>query len=139
MPDYVKDEEVKEIALNLVNKFTDLLGHIKPERLLYAREISRSQKTQYGSCRAVKPPFNLLNPEIMYIISIYFRADWDKLENAQKSLLVMHQLLHIGPEFDGVVLPHDASDWAFIIDHFGTNYLERAEVANILDDVQTEI
>jgi len=138
MSDFIKCDEVKDMAEALIAKFPDLLGHIKTERLLYAREIGKSQKVQAGSCRAVKMPYNLLNPDIMYIICVYTRAGWDELLESQKALLIMHQLLHIGTDFDGVVLQHDASDWSFLLDNFGSNYLHRKEVANLLTDVHVE-
>ena len=138
MSDFIKDEEVKDIAEALIAKFPDLLGHIKSEKLLYAREIGRSQKVQSGSCRAVKMPYNLLDPNILYIICVYARAGWDELLESQRALLIMHQLLHIGTDFDRVVLQHDASDWTFLLDTFGANYMHRKEVANLLTDVHAE-
>lgn len=132
MSDFVKDDKVRDIAVKLIDKLPDILGHIKPERLLFVREISRGQKVQSGACRAVKTPFNLLDPNIMYIICVYFRSGWDELTEAQKVLVVMHQLLHIGLDFDGAVLQHDASDWSFLLDNFGANYLRRKEVPNLL-------
>ena len=132
MADFVKDDAVKGISIKLIEKLPDLLGHIKPGRLLFVREVSSSQKVQSGSCRAVKPPYNLLDPNIMYIICVYFRAGWDSMTEAQQVLLVMHQLMHIGPDFDGVLLQHDASDWSFLLDNFGADYLHRKEVPNLL-------
>jgi len=131
MADFIKDQEVAEVAAALIEKFPNLLGHIQLDRILFTREISRSQKYQPGSCRAVNAPFNLLNPDIMYVVSVYYRAGWDKLSSAQKALLILHQLMHIAPEFDGNLLQHDASDWSFILDNFGANYLFK-EVPDVL-------
>lgn len=131
MSDYIKDPDVESIARDLVTKYPELLDHINPEQLLYVREISRSQKTKPGNCRPVKPPYNLLNTDVMYIIVIYFRSGWDDLTFAQKAALVMHQLLHIAPEFDGSLLQHDISDWAFLVDNLGSDYLENSQIPDL--------
>ena len=130
--DYIKDDGVKEMAVGLMQRFADQLKHIDLDRILFVRELNRTQKNSPGSCKPVKPPYNLLNPDILYIISIYFKANWDELPQAQWTFLVLHQLLHISEEFDGSVVPHDSSDWAFIINQFGTDYMERADLPNLL-------
>lgn len=131
MSDYIKDNEVESIARDLILKYPEKLRHIDPDRLLYAREISRSQKTRPGNCRSVRAPFNLLDPQILYIVAVYFRAGWDELSSAQQSALVMHQLLHIPEEFDGSLLQHDISDWAFLVDNLGSGYLEGAQIPDL--------
>lgn len=131
MSDYIKDEEVETIVRDLVVKYPELFDHIDPSRLLYAREISRSQKTKPGNCRSVRPPYNLLDPDILYIIVIYFRAGWDELSPAQRSALVMHQLLHISKDFDGATLQHDISDWAFLVDNLGSDYLGNGGIPDL--------
>ena len=133
MSDFIIDDEVKTIGLELVEKFPDQLGYIEVDKLLFVREISKSNKKAVGSCKAVKPPYNLLDPNIVYIVVVNFKANCDTLLPPQRSLLVLHQLLHIDPEFDGKLLSHDASDWAFIIDNFGTDYLQNNELPNILE------
>jgi predicted metallopeptidase len=138
MSDFIVDSEVEDIARRLVLRFPDILSHVDVDRILCVREISRSQKNQLGACRPVKPPFNLLNPNIIYIIVIYYKAKWDDLLIGQKQLLVLHQLLHIHPEFDGSTVPHDASDWSFILDTFGSNYMERNDVPNLLSNREQE-
>lgn len=127
----MKDVEVEVIARDLIAKYPEMLKHIDPDRLLFVREISRSQKTTPGNCRAVKPPFNLLDPQVMYIIIVYFRAGWDELTLSQRAALTMHQLLHISPEFDGSICQHDISDWAFLVDNLGSDYLENGGVPDL--------
>ena len=133
MADFIIDEDVQKIGKELVDKFVYQLSYIDIDKLLFVREISKSNKKAVGSCKAVKPPYNLLDPDIMYIIVINFKSDWDNLLPAQQVLLVMHQLLHIDPDFDGKLQSHDASDWAFIIDNFGTDYLHNKELPNLLE------
>ena len=132
MSDYMKDPEVDNITRELIIKYPELLKHIEPDRLLCAREISRSQKKGYGTCRPVKPPYNLLNPNIMYIIVVYHRANWDDLNNAHKAAVVMHQLLHISPEFDGSLVQHDISDFSFLVDNLGSDYLGNGQTGDLL-------
>jgi len=131
MSDYIEDPEVEAIARDLIARYPEWFERVDPDRLLYVREISRSQKTKPGNCRPVKPPFNLLNPKIMYIVTIYFRAGWDDLGPAQQTALVMHQLLHIPKEFDGAILQHDISDWAFLVDHLGSDYLANGMIPDL--------
>lgn len=133
MSDHIKDLEVEAMVMQLLQKYPELLDHIKPDRLLFVREISRSQKTKPGNCLSVKPPYNLLNPQILYIIVIYYKASWDDLNSAHRSALVMHQLLHISSEFDGTLFQHDINDFAFLVDNLGSNYLENGQVGNLLN------
>lgn len=139
MSDYIQDQEVEEIAKELVSKYPELLDHLELDRLLFAREISRSQKKGHGTCRTVKPPYNLLNPKIMYIIVVYYRAGWDDLNEAHRAAVVMHQLLHISKEFDGLLIQHDINDFAFLVDNLGSDYLTNGQTGNLLNREVGEI
>lgn len=133
MSDYFQDPDVEDVAKRLVVKYPELLDHIELDRLLFAREISRSQKKGSGTCRPVKPPYNLLNPKIMYIIVVYYRAGWDDLNDAHRAAIVMHQLLHISREFDGSLFQHDINDFSFLVDSLGSDYLTNGQAGNLLN------
>jgi len=131
MSDYIEDGDVKVVAEDLIVKYPELFNHIDPKRVLFAREISRSQKTKPGGCLSVKPPFNLLNPDVIYIVVVYHKSGWDDLGSAQQTALVMHQLMHIDPNFDGSMCQHDIDDWAFLVDNLGSDYLENNGIPDL--------
>jgi predicted metallopeptidase len=133
MADFIKDTEVERMARTLIKVWPDALKHVDPDRMLYVREISASQRTTTGACLSVFPPYNLLNPNVVYIVAVYWKASWDNLNEAQRAALVMHQLLHIPPDFGGGVNPHDVQDFQLLVDNFGSDYLLRTDVPNLLE------
>ena len=141
MADFIEDDNVKQMGEKLVEVWHDRLGHIDHSKLKWVREISASQRTLPGACLPVYPPYNLLNPDVIYIIAVYYKSDWDNLTDPQRVALVMHQLLHISEKFDGGIVNHDVQDWGILVDSFGADYLSNKDLPDLRvrpeDDVHT--
>jgi len=136
LADFVKCPEVEVIGERLIQVWPSLLGHIDPDRILWARDMGpvdpRGTKA-VGSCIRVIPPYTLLNPDVCYIIAIRPRAKWDEVTRRQQAALVMHELLHIPEEFGvGALRSHDVMDFSILVDTLGSDYFERRDLPDLL-------
>jgi len=133
MADIIEDAEVKDLALKLIQKYSSYFKHVDSVKMLFVREISNSQRPDSGSLIWVYPPFNLLNPDIFYILQINWKSNWDQISQAQKVALVMHQLLHIPEDFQSNPMKHSVSDFAILVDNLGSNWQTNDRIPNLID------
>ena len=136
MSDFVEDVEVREIGQKLIEVWSTLFSHIVPDKILWARDtgpITPRGSRAAGQCIRVRPPYNLLNPNIRYIIAVLPRAKWTDLDDKQKAALIIHELLHIPLEFGEALVDHDVKDFSLLIDSLGSDYLARTDLPNFLD------
>jgi len=133
MADFITDPDVEDICRKLIATWNDILGHIDPDKLLFVREISASQRNQVGALVHIYPPYNLLNPDVKYIVAVYFKGTWDDKNEAQRAALLMHQLLHIPEDFEGAPLQHPVQDFTVLVDNFGSDYLDNPHIPNLIE------
>jgi len=134
--DFIKDPDVENIGHMLIKAWGSLLGHIEPDKILWVRDIGpinpRGSK-KAGSCIRIRPPYNLLDPDVFYIIAVHARAKWDEMDNNKRAALIMHELLHIPEEFgEGALIDHDIKDFKILVDTFGSDYLIREDLPDLL-------
>ncbi len=136
MADFIKDLDVEQIGRRLIDVWESLLGHIDPDKILWVRDIGpvtpRSPR-KAGACIRVRPPYSLLDPNVFYIIAVYPKAKWSDMGDRKRAALVMHELLHIPEEFgEGALVDHDIKDFKLLIDTFGSDYLDREDLPDLL-------
>ena len=136
MADFIRDPDVEQIGRQLIVAWGSILGHIDPDKILWVRDIGpvnpRSPR-KAGSCTRIRPPYTLLDPNVYYIIAVYPTAKWDNMENKKRAALIMHELLHIPEEFgEGALVDHDIKDFKLLVDTFGSDYLSREDLPDLL-------
>jgi len=115
--DFIIDDEAREIA-NALKLEDSSLALVEFDRVLFAKEISgKMQFKRVADVKPVTPPYNLLNPNVLYIVSTYSKY-WDSLSSEEKASAMLHQLYHI-TNFDGTIAHHNVVDFKEVIEQYG--------------------
>ena len=120
------DAEVKPMVDELVEKYSEDLIHIIPERIGYLT-FSKQKSKKQAYIGPVKPMYAMYM-KLDYIMCIHLE-NWMGLTTGEKKVLLFHELLHI-PEggFDREskeyrkTEDHDVKDFSLIIQKFGLNW-----------------
>lgn len=124
--------EYSDIADKLIDKYPISLGHIELDKVLFLKEIEKSPK-KYAECKAVRPPYDFIT-EYKFIIIVY-EPNTLGLTDAQKTMLVYHELLHIDVDFYKI-RKHNVEDFRELVSTYGVNWDIDPNLPNILDDDQ---
>ena len=115
--EFIHDPVAHTIVESLIRGTKDFVD-IDTTRLLCTKEISgKMMYRKVADVKPVAPPFNLLNPNIMYILCVYSKY-WDLLSEEDQRRYLYHQLMHIR-EFDGKLATHNVEDFKEVIDTYG--------------------
>lgn len=126
----VKATEYEEIADKLIDKFAIAFGHIELDKVCFLKETEKTPK-KYAECRAVRAPYNYLT-DFKFFITFY-ENNMVPLTEAQKIMVVYHELMHIDVDFHKLV-PHDSMDFKVLLSKYGVNWDIDPNLPNILDD-----
>lgn len=116
--DFIVSEEVEDLIEVIQGRHPARFQHIEPERLLSAFEISGHRVKHAVKVFAVRPPFHLLNPKIVYIVCAY-RFRWEDLSPQEKERAVMRELCKIPIEFDGSLSIIPIKDFPEVLIEYG--------------------
>jgi len=99
-------EEAKEVKREIrkIVKTLDLV-HIKPSRIFCFRttgSVSRSYARIWSFPKIFQ---RALDVESAYVIEVLSKH-YDKLSSDQKTMVLIHELMHIPKNFSGALLPH---------------------------------
>lgn len=122
--------DYKEVALKIMSKYPNAFSEFDVEKILFLKETDKKPK-KYADVRVVRPPYSFIT-EHKFIITFYEQL-MSELNEAQKNLVVYHELLHISPEFEKLV-QHNVQDFAVIVAQFGPTWVNNPELKNILED-----
>jgi predicted metallopeptidase len=125
----------KDIADQIINKFPVAFSQIELDKVLFLEETQKSPK-KYADIRNVGSPWNFLT-SYKYIITFY-EPKMIALNDAQKVMVVFHELLHIDDDFIKL-RKHNIEDFRELISKYGINWDIDPNLPNILDDSVTDI
>lgn len=108
----------RDIAEQLVNKYGVAFGHIDVDSILFLAEDSKAPK-KYADIQIVKSPYTFIT-NYKFIMTVY-EPNVIAMNEAQTNLLVMHELMHINDDFDGLV-KHDLEDFSGMVSKYGINW-----------------
>jgi hypothetical protein len=140
MPQIKPVWEIHEAAENLVKRLCDLyperLGHIS-NNTVGCVAITNKDKPVTGEdsrIRGVRMPEQLFCQK-KYVIT-FFCSCWDEYSPAQRSIMLMKNLLRIpdtedGP--DGSVLSETLKDNRCLVKAFGVDYMENTTLPNLAE------
>ena len=144
-PKWIKFDELKPMVSALIESYSEQLSHIRPSSIGYAA-FSKKKSSTRAKIYTMKPMFGLFS-NIDYILSVHLEA-WVASTISEKYVLILHELLHIPTEgFDDTskeyrkTVDHDVQDFKFIVDHFGTDWQDSANIlkkVNMSKVVETE-
>ena len=131
MSKLVRATEYQEIAEKLIDKYVVAFSHIVLDEVLFLKEEEKSPKGKYADTRIVRAPYTYFS-DYKFIITFY-ENNMLSMTEAQKVLLVYHELLHIDPSFSKLV-SHDIQDFRILISKYGSCWDIDPNLPNILEE-----
>ena len=122
--------QYRDIAEQIVDRYNTAFGHIDVDSILFLAEDSKAPK-KYADIQLVKAPYTFIT-NYKFIMTVY-EPKTIAMNEAQLNMLIMHELMHINDDFDGLV-KHDLEDFAFIVGKFGCCWDTDPNLPNILDN-----
>jgi len=102
---YVRADDVREHALDIIETLRDYLGHIRVEKLYFVRSYGAKTNAVariHGLPRIWRVVLDL---EPQYVIEVVSEK-YDMLGFGEKTRVLIHELLHIPKRFTGGLRPH---------------------------------
>ena len=147
------DEDLREVASDLIDQYPGELGHIVLDRVVFIRSESvklKKKNNWLGKCFFIRPEIRIIiNNSILRLCNLGM-VDKDQLvgledmlcdirymivlndvaiddigvdKKRMERIVLHHELLHIDPSMDGNV-QHDIQDFAWIIDRYGSHWTQ---------------
>lgn len=123
------NDEYAEIGSELINT-EPILEYIRDSHvtIMYLSsdmEKHGNGKIVHGECEKVPDKYKWAVP-CDFTITL-FEPNVERFSDDQIRVLILHELLHIGIEYDGNeekyrVIPHDVEDFRYIIDRYGIDW-----------------
>jgi predicted metallopeptidase len=121
---YAQMPEIKKVVEALKEKFSDKLGHVKPDKILYF-SFSKPKSTIKGRIGPVPKRFAHLFPDQDYFLEIH-KESWQDGPEGDRLYTILHELLHI-PQEGFIVdskeyrrtVKHDIQDFAELLSDYG--------------------
>ncbi len=123
-------QEYKDIAEGLIDKFPIALGHIDIDYILFLSEDEKTPK-KYAEIRKIGSPYDFIT-EYKFIITVYEQV-CANMNDAQKVMLIYHELLHIDNDFNKLKR-HNLQDFKEICLVYGCAWDVDPNLPNILED-----
>ena len=136
MSKLVKGNEYEEIANKLIDRYPIAFSHIVLDEVLFLKEVEKSPRGKYADTRIIRSPYTYFS-DYKFIITFY-ENNVMAMTEAQKVLLVYHELLHIDPSFSKLV-GHDINDFRILLSKFGVNWDIDPNLPNILEDEDDDL
>lgn len=126
--------QYRDIASKIVDRYNVAFGHIDVDSILFLTEDSKAPK-KYADIQLVKAPYTFIT-NYKFIMTVY-EPKVIAMNDAQRNLLVMHKLMHINPDFDGLI-KHNLEDFSELISVYGLNWDTNPNVKDPLEEIEVE-
>ena len=126
--------QYRDIASKIVDRYNVAFGHIDVDSILFLTEDSKAPK-KYADIQLVKAPYTFIT-NYKFIMTVY-EPKVIAMNDAQRNLLVMHELMHISDDFDKLV-KHDLEDFSSLIATYGLNWDTNPNVKDPLEEIEVE-
>lgn len=124
-----RSEYIEQIAEKVIAEREEL-EHLRdcPVRIAYLVsdiEKTKDKKKVYADCTKVSSSYAWCCP-FDFFITVY-EPNTEDFNDNQMEILLTHELLHIGVDFEGVepsffLVPHDVEEFEIIIKKYGANW-----------------
>jgi predicted metallopeptidase len=125
--------EYKELAFKIIQRFSEELGHIELDNVIFIEDIINAPKntaarTYYFGCHPIEAFTDAKYAIVMYKNNIEYMS-----EN-QIKIVLYHELLHIPSKGEkATLIPHDIMDFHKVLSKFGIDWNdENKKVIDIL-------
>lgn len=126
--------QYRDIASKIVDRYNVAFGHIDVDSILFLTEDSKAPK-KYADIQLVKAPYTFIT-NYKFIMTVY-EPKVIAMNDAQRNLLVMHELMHISDDFDKLV-KHDLEDFSSLVATYGLNWDTNPNVKDPLEEIEVE-
>ncbi len=133
-PVYEELSEFSTIAKKLLDLQPSVFPSIDASQIAAVQIVNKvrpEKKNQIWDLKPVVPPVTLFCPKL-YFVTVY-SSDWETFGDAHKAAVVSDVLLSISPEGEGKTVPFDKKDHSIILRTLGIDYMETADIPNLLD------
>lgn len=124
----------RDIAEAIVNRYSVAFGHIDVDSILFLSEDSKAPK-KYASIQIVKEPYTFIT-NYKFIMTVY-EPNTIAMNDAQLNILIMHELMHVNDDFDGLV-KHNLEDFSEIVSVYGLGWDTNPNVVDPLATIEEE-
>lgn len=124
----------RDIAEELVNRYSVTFGHIDVDSILFLSEDSKAPK-KYASIQLVKAPYTFIT-NYKFIMTVY-EPNVIAMNDAQLNVLIMHELMHISEDFDGLV-KHNLEEFSELVSVYGIDWDTNQNVKDPLAIIEEE-
>lgn len=131
-PIYEELPEFVEIMEKIIDLYPNVFPNIAPDEVAAIKIINKERpekKSQVWELKPVVPPITLFCPK-KYFVTL-FSSDWDAFSQEHKAAVVADVLMSMDPE-EGKTIPFDTKDHGAILRTLGIDYMNEAEIPNIL-------
>lgn len=121
-----KSEGMRELAEDVIRRRKELEllreGDIRIGYEMSSKDKKKGGHSVFGECRKVPEHFR---PWVPYdFVIIFYEPNVSMLDDKQREVLMLHELLHIGvsPTGNYKIVPHDVEDFSAILDEYGLDW-----------------
>jgi predicted metallopeptidase len=143
LPKWSKRDDIKPIVSELIQKYPELLSHLRPSSIGYLA-FSKKRSSFQAKIHGIRPMYAILHPDVEYILTVHLE-NWMQLDISEKYVLILHELLHIpqgGFDADSKeyhkCVKHDIQDFSYILTHFGINWEDASKIMKKAKDEKVE-
>lgn len=145
---YRLDEGLRDTARALVEKYSEVVGHIDLQRIVFVRvidlKLKKNGKNWLGKCMYLKDPVTIIPRYVVFKMASMGLIDMNQISGIEdeilefdyiimlndaaiaevdgnddiEALVLLHELMHIPDEMEGVT-QHDVQDFSYLVAKFG--------------------
>lgn len=130
-------KEAEPIIEKLCSVYADRLGHIDPARIGVAAITNKDRpesKEEDSAIGGVKNPDALFSTK-NYVIRFYKNV-WDDYTKAQRSAMLLRNLLRISEDMDGGLIKEDLKDQKCLVKGWGVDYMKNPSLPDFTESRQ---
>lgn len=131
-PEWIINGEAETLVRTLCDLYPEKLGHIDSNKIGCAAIANKEQpetKTGDATLVGVSEPTSLYCTK-SYIIWFYMNI-WEEYTPAQRSFMLMKQLLRIPEDYDGSILKEDLKDVKCLVKTWGVDYMDNPGIPDL--------
>ena len=119
----VESEYYTLVAKRLVEKFPGLFKHINVDKIVFMEDNKRKTKGKLAYTKLVNRETRAVNGDTVRYYIVFLNNNLENASEAKKTKICFHELLHVGPEMEGVVR-HDIEDFHLALKKLGLDYID---------------
>ena len=121
-------DNYKQIAERIIDRYQVAFAHIDLSKVLFLNETQRAPK-KFADIKKVVPPYDFMT-DYKFIITFY-EANMISLNDAQRNMVVYHELFHIDNNFENLK-KHDIQDFLEVLMIGGLQWTVNPNITDVL-------